>query len=494
MGNSNSKTRTGRVVDRFAGPLAVAGTALVALVAARYGTQGDLSHMWKPTQAFADLRWDEIYPSGTPATSMTGWIVLVLVPYVATRSWLGDVEGFVFAGLLALPLVLFSMRWTVRVLWPTCSVALAWGIAFVSLVLPTTWAVWFNYYHPQDLAAVGVIVFGMGLAVRQRWGWAGVVFGIAVMTRQWAILAALPVAGLAGKQIWKFAVGGAAACVILLAPVMLSGGNEDWLVAISAGDTRSAGNTLFGKFRLDMEINAAQETSLNQLARGAQDIKGSNSNWFSHTTRVLPVLFAAGLGVVMFLRRLRDTSAAVSSSLGLSNSALIVSLAVSGLAFRMIFEGSDYPYYWVPFGILLLLMVPYVRGSWVAAIAVGTFPWVVEWLLPERFVDVQAYTRMVLVMMYSLIVVALPWLLLRMGREANISPEDKHHVDSVTGNARGVKSSREWIAWLSSGVVCIFVVCMLLTSTVPFGAAREYGERKQFNSSVKQQIEKELNR
>lgn len=474
--STQTRTTIGQGIAPYAGPLSVAGMALVALIAARYGTQGDLSHMWEPTRAVADLRFGEIYPPGTPGTSMTGWIALVLAPYMATRGWLGDVEGFTFAGLLALPLVLLSVRYTMRALWPTCSVALAWLVGFMALILPTTWAVWVNYYHPQDLAAVGLVVFGIGLAAKQRWGWAGVVLGVAVMTRQWAILAALPMAGLSGKNIWKFALGGAATCAALLAPLVLMGGNEDWFTALSASDARSTGNTLFGKFRLDMEIGAAR-----------QGPEGSNSNWFSLLTRVLPVLLAAGLGLLAFFRKLGPASSIPAAS-------LLVPLATSGLALRMVFEGSDYPYYWAPFGILVLLMVPYAKQAWYAAIAIGTFPWLVEWLLPERFVDVQRYSRISLVLLYALIVVITPWLLLWVGRDSEASsvlPEATNDANVETG-VIDANPNHVRVAWLASGACCLVALGLLLTSVVPLGAAQQFQTRRGVDRVTQEQMSETL--
>ena len=47
-------------------------------------------------------------------------------------------------------------------------------------------------YHPQDIVSLGLGLAGLALAMRGRWVWAGVLFGVAVLLHEAASTAVVP--------------------------------------------------------------------------------------------------------------------------------------------------------------------------------------------------------------------------------------------------------------------------------------------------------------
>jgi len=60
-------------------------------------------------------------------------------------------------------------------------------------------------FHPQDLVCTGLIAAGMAQALRRRWVLSGVAFGVALLCKQFALLALVPV--LAVAPGWRSRVG-----------------------------------------------------------------------------------------------------------------------------------------------------------------------------------------------------------------------------------------------------------------------------------------------
>lgn len=337
----------------WAAPLAMLVTAAAMAVAARHATNIDFEHMYRPVDALLDGDWQGVYPADTAGTSPTGWVLLTTIPTLFFSLFVGRPEAFALANLLVLPGLLFASRFTLRALWPTLSTSKAWGLAAAAVWLPTTLAAYLNAYHPQDLAATALIILGLGLIAKRQWWWAGAVFGLAVMTRQWALLAFLPAVGFTGKNIWKVAVAAAAVGVALTAPVLLVGGNEGWLTAFSAKSAAPVGDTVLGRFRYE---------ATSPKGGGDQDV-------VFLIARLVPLLGAVTLGAVAWLRRMTRPE-------------LLVAFVITGLALRMLFETANYLYYWVPFAALFVLLVPYRRAVWAAVAVFALAPWALDSLYP----------------------------------------------------------------------------------------------------------------
>ena len=54
-----------------------------------------------------------------------------------------------------------------------------------------------EFYHSQDLVAMGLSLLAVAVSLRQRWVWSGVAVGLAITTRQFALLVAAPLFSVA---------------------------------------------------------------------------------------------------------------------------------------------------------------------------------------------------------------------------------------------------------------------------------------------------------
>jgi Glycosyltransferase family 87 len=76
-----------------------------------------------------------------------------------------------------------------------------------------------RYGHPEELLASALCVAALLAAARRRPLLAGVLLGAAFATKQWALLAALPVIIAAGPQRGRVAVAAAASAALLIVPM-----------------------------------------------------------------------------------------------------------------------------------------------------------------------------------------------------------------------------------------------------------------------------------
>ena len=333
----------GRWLAVYAGPLTVMFAAVMSIIYATRATIGDFYHMLEPAQNLLSSGVGGVYPEGVDGTSLSGWLALTVVPFVVARTVFTDDLSWTLAGLIAVPLLVGGVRYAARALHPQMSAARAWGLAAVSLVLPTTVSCWTEYYHPQDVAAVGIMLFGLGLAAKHRWVAAGALFGFAILTRHWVLLVALAVAPLAGRQFWRYAAVGAAVVAAGLAPLALTG-NPGLIEAITAKNAAITEQTLMGNV-----VN-------NVVAEGNVAVQ--------RAVRALPLIAAAALAGLVWLRRWRDPS-------------YLIPVAVTAIGLRFIFETAPYTYYWVPVPILLLL-VSRKNVALVAGAALSLLVWPVR--------------------------------------------------------------------------------------------------------------------
>ena len=226
------------------------------------------------------------------------------------------------------------------------------GVAEASLVLalavfPSASDAIAQTFHPQDLMSVGFSCAGMAQALRRRWVVVGVLFGVAFVCKQFAVLPLLAV--LAAAPDWRararvVAPAGAvaAACVVpfyIVAPV-------DTVRAMTA--VFVAGVRLEKTPTVVGLLDFAENTKLT-VARDA------------------PIVLAAVL-VVWARWRART---------GLLAPGPLVGLALACLATRLVFEISLLNYYFLAVGVALVLLDLVCRRLPV---------WSVGWIVVTRFV------------------------------------------------------------------------------------------------------------
>lgn len=94
-----------------------------------------------------------------------------------------------------------------------------------------------QYFHPEDLVAMGLSFAGLALARRGRWFWAGILLGLAITSQQFALLVAAPLLMVAPRMQrirYGTAVVGAAAVVVVGMLVITSGRVIDVLTGTTA--------------------------------------------------------------------------------------------------------------------------------------------------------------------------------------------------------------------------------------------------------------------
>jgi hypothetical protein len=78
-----------------------------------------------------------------------------------------------------------------------------------------------RYGHPEELLAAALCVAAILAAGRRRPLLAGILLGAAFATKQWALLAVLPVIAAAGEQRWRVAISAAATAGLLILPMLI---------------------------------------------------------------------------------------------------------------------------------------------------------------------------------------------------------------------------------------------------------------------------------
>jgi thiol-disulfide isomerase/thioredoxin len=306
--------------ESLAGPAVVLFSSFVALWVAQNRAEGDFAHMLEPMQRLIAGDTSNVYTTESFGTSLTSWLAVTVIPFVLGRLISSDQGAWTLAGLVAIPMFIASIRFSVRAIDPSISITRAWLLSGVALVLPTTLACWTEYYHPQDVAGIALVIFALGFAARSQWGFSGLLFGLAILTRQWALLIALLVSPLTRnkKDFLMFAgVGGIVTLAGILPWVALGNNGTIWaLTGYRAGITD---HTFVGRF-----------------------IGGEGREYVNYI-RLLPLVAAACIALWMTLTKK-------------GNVYWLMPLAVTAMALRMLFDVATYTYYWAPICVFLLLV------------------------------------------------------------------------------------------------------------------------------------------
>jgi hypothetical protein len=124
---------------------------------------------------------------------------------------LGAFPCLLAAGLLAVYLFTRMRRLSRRPL------ALALVPLLVALNPLTTKALRFG--HPEEILAATLCVAAILAAARRHWLIAGILLGAGVATKQWALLAAVPVIAVAGEERARTAIAAATTAALLVIPM-----------------------------------------------------------------------------------------------------------------------------------------------------------------------------------------------------------------------------------------------------------------------------------
>ena len=203
--------------------------------------------------------------------------------------------------------------------------------------LPLVWLPVQNFFHPQDLLAVGLALAAMACARRDAWVGAGVLLGLALLSQQLAVLVAVPLLVVAPvHRRVSFALAALAAALVVTVPLLITNAS------------RAARDVLLGTG--DNPYDDGTFVALLHL-RGAPLV---------FATRLAPLALSLLLSTLV-VRRVGRAAAMEAD--------LLVSLVALSLSMRLVFEASLYGYYFMPFAVALVLL-DVVRGRVRAAVVV----------------------------------------------------------------------------------------------------------------------------
>ena len=210
-------------------------------------------------------------------------------------------------------------------------------IAFL-VFLPAATNALVQFFHPQDMVSLGLGLLGLAAVLRGRNLVAGVLFGLAILTKQFAFLLLLPaLTVLTSKERVRTAGVAAGTLALGLLPFLL--------VAPHATVENFSGFSAGGA--------VAGETLLSLV--------GVTGHIASAIARDAPVLFAAGL--CWWAARRVDTPPA------------LLALALACVGSRLVFESVIFPYYLLATSVVFLLAdlvarrTPSSSLTWCAAAA-----------------------------------------------------------------------------------------------------------------------------
>ena len=215
-------------------------------------------------------------------------------------------------------------------------------LAFLAF-LPAASSAIVQLYHPQDIVSLGLSLGALAQTLRRRWGVAGVLFGAAILSKQFALLLLLPALVAAPDRRSRLTMAGAAGAVFAAG-----------LLPFLAVDPRATLENLSG---FSAGGAAAGQTVLT--------LAGVHGTVASAVARDVPVLFA--VAVCLWAAR--------RPGLRVDRPTTLVALALVCAGSRLVFESVIFPYYLLAASVLVLLLDLVARRSphwslaWCAAAA-----------------------------------------------------------------------------------------------------------------------------
>jgi hypothetical protein len=215
-----------------------------------------------------------------------------------------------------------------------------------------------EYFHPQDLIAMGMVLAGLACAIRGRWVWTGVFFGLAISTQQFAILAFVPLFAMAPRsRIPRMFLSAVAATAVIDVP----------LAILSSG--RAVVGMLVG-------------TGASSYENTVLDLLHLHGSTLYATSRVIPIVLALAVG----------WWAADRLGTKVLEPVPLVSVMAVALTFRLIFEVNFWGYYMMGVAVTLAAL-DIVRGR----IRLSLIIWLLAifWVsLNGGLVNPPSYTRL----------------------------------------------------------------------------------------------------
>jgi Glycosyltransferase family 87 len=356
--------RLGRWLQGPVGIWALRAVALgfILLIITTGHTQIDRAEVAAPAQAIAGGHLDQAYvavphrPDQPPALQAPGFPLLA---GLAMAIWDGVVGpdgaagALTFAGFAAAGLVLFAGARVAGIGDRGRRREVAFLIAMA--VTPFFREALGNYYHPEDVLALGFLLLSLALVGDRRWLGAGVCLGLAVGCKQWALLALPPLIVTAdGRQArWKLVGAAAGSSALVYLPLMLAAPHYAW--KILSGPAAVAGGIV------------PQTTIVGMLREAPFHIPQGE---VEHLGRVLPLLFAIGLAWYWWRQHSTPNPTAKAENVRLVSFDQVLRLVLICLAFRLVADCIALSYYALP--LVAFVAIVDSRRSRLPGLAIGS--------------------------------------------------------------------------------------------------------------------------
>jgi Glycosyltransferase family 87 len=200
-----------------------------------------------------------------------------------------------------------------------------------------------QFFHPQDIVSLGLALAAMGQTIRRRWVLAGALFGLAVLTKQFALLLVLPAVLVAPDARSRLRLG-------VTSVAVAAAGLLPFLVSAPRATLEN-----FSGFSAGGAVSGATVLTLS----------GVTGSVASAVARDAPVLFATAVCLWAFSRR----------GPWLRRPVALVALGLACVSGRLVFESVVFPYYLLAPSVLFFLLdlvarrSPYRSLGWCAGAA-----------------------------------------------------------------------------------------------------------------------------
>ncbi len=219
--------------------------------------------------------------------------------------------------------------------------------------LPPVWLSVEQYFHPQDIVAMGFALAALGCALRNHWVGVGILIAMAVLTNEYALLVAVPLLVIApARSRIPYVAAAVVTAVVVDGPILaLTSGAAAHYVLYGSGNAVGTGGTVVWEWHLP----------------GVPLLLVS---------RILPLVLSFLLACYV-LRRIGPAA---------REPAVLIALVAVSLSFRLVFEQNIFSYYYLALSVMLVVL-DVVRGriretlvAWLLMVSlVYTEPYIFIW-------------------------------------------------------------------------------------------------------------------
>jgi hypothetical protein len=405
--------------------------ALTALVLVTFSVEGELDYDEQVKPAINALLDGNVGEFFRVQPVYGGFSVLVRLPFaaIARVGGGGDLLIYKFGVLPCLVALGLAGFLLVRRMHERGQSALTQLLAGGLLVVNPVTIAAIQRGHPEELLTAALVLGATFAAVRSHPGWAGVLLGLAVGTKQWALIAVIPVL-LACRPTHRFraALVAAALATALLVPMAVADSHR--FVANARAEAAQGGWSHASRFSVWWQLGHPQQLESGG-PHGHTFTVRRLSTGLTKLTRPLVALLAVVLSLAFWRRR---EALAAEDTLGL--------LALLFLL-RCLFDPLDNDYYHVPFLLCLFAWEGLrVRGLPILGFLATAGLWLTissPWLSPLALGDRFYLVNNVVYLAWTLPLAA--WLLFNLfGQRGGIVVSE-----SASSSAPGSRLTRAWI-------------------------------------------------